>query len=252
MPTAYNLANDIDLPIPTALWVLAAHLYALLVPLVLVTAVTHHWAELVRLTAYPIFFFVATGLMMAGSAFEIAQNTIDRWYLTPEVGSANGTGFCDMLFYACIVASQGFVVLACMGDIAWFSVPAVALMLIAPLLYLRQTAHFVPLSVLGVLAAVTAFLRLGEPAIFLQLLLAPLTILLFVALLRTGNQVLHGCTTVAASSGVLFLAWGIHSGATGETSGWNVTLGAAVVTGLLVLAVRPWLYQLPPTPRRES
>ena len=62
MAKAYRIAQDVDLPLPTAVWVLGAHAYALLVPLVLVVAVTHHWTELVSLTAFPILFYVAVML----------------------------------------------------------------------------------------------------------------------------------------------------------------------------------------------
>jgi len=251
MPTGYRITDDIDLPLLTAIWVLGAHLYALLVPLVLITAVTHHWAELTTLTDYPLLFYVAAGVMMAGSAFEIAQNTIDRWYLTPESGSAKGTGFCDLLFYTCIVASQALVAVACMGDRIWVTLPAVALTALFPWLYVHQLVQFLPMSLLGLLAAATAYTQLGQPVIFLQLLLVPLTLYFFGALLQTGNQVLHGFTTVAASSGVLFLVWGIHASAADTAHGWLGVVVTVAVIGLAAIALRPWLYALPPTPRRK-
>lgn len=251
MPTGYRITDDIDLPLPVAIWVLSAHMYALFVPLVLITAVTHHWTSLMQLTAYPLLFYVAAGVMMAGSAFEIAQNAIDRWYLTPATGSANGTGFCDLLFYTCIVASQALVAVACMGDRMWVTLPAVAMTALFPWLYMQQVLQFVPMALLGLLATVTAYMQLGEPAIFLQLLLVPLTLYFFNGLLQTGNQVLHGLTTVAASSGVLFLAWGIHASAADTAHGWLSVVLTVAVTGLAAVALRPWLYALPATPRRK-
>jgi len=251
MPIGYRITQDIDLPLPTAIWVLGAHLYALLVPLVLVTATTHHWAELKILTAYPMLFYVAAGVMMAGSAFEIAQNTIDRWYLTPATGSANGTGFCDLLFYTCIVASQALVAIACMGDRMWITLPAVVITVLFPWFYMRQALQFVPMSVLGLLATIAAYMQLGAPVIFLQLLLVPLTLYFFTGLLRTGNQVLHGFTTVAASSGVLFLVQGIHASAVGTPQGWSGVIAAVVITVFAAIALRSWIYALPPTSRRK-
>jgi hypothetical protein len=250
MSARYNPENDIDLPLPTAIWVLSAHVFALLMPLLLIAAVTHHSTELSALTDYPVLFYVAAGFMMAGSAFEIAQNAIDRWYLTPEAGSANGTGFCDMLFYACIVASQGLVAVACMGDRIWVPLLTIAMTALFPFLYLRQFAQSLPLAVLGLLAAVTAWLQLGEPIVLLQLLLVPLTLYFFGGLLQTGNQALHGFTTLAASGGVLFLVWGIHAAATGASPGWVGVIAAAIAVALVALTLRPWVYSLPPTPRR--
>jgi hypothetical protein len=251
MPNRYRISDDVDLPLPVAIWVLGAHLYALLLPLVLITAVSHHWAELDALLAYPQLLYAAAGVMMAGSAFEIAQNTIDRWYLTKETTSATGTGFCDLLFYACIVVSQALIAIACMGDQLWVILLAGVLTAIFPWLYLRQVAQFLPMSVLGLLATVAAYVQLGEPVIFLQLLLVPLTLFLFAALLKTHNQVLHGFTTIAASSGLLFLVWGIHASAADTARGWLGVVVTVAVTGLAVIALRPWLYALPATPRRK-
>ena len=192
MSNAYRIGPDVRLPVATAIWVLSAHLYAILVPLLLMLAVHQHWDALQGLVAYPALFYVAAGIMMAGSAFEVSQNALDHWYLTPETGSANGTGFCDFMFFWFIVASQALVAAACAGDQLWVLLVAMLLVLIFPVLYMRQTLQFLPLAILGTLAALVAFVRLGDPIVFLQLILSPLTMFFFGYLLQTGNQVLHG------------------------------------------------------------
>ncbi len=249
MGQGYQPARDIQLPLPTAVWVLGAHLYALLLPLLLIFVLGHHWDAVAERTDYPVMLFVAAGLMMAGSAFEVAQNAIDKWYLTSETGSAEGTGFCDFLFYWCIVASQGAIAVACMGSSLWVLALSVAVTLIFPFLYIRQIAHFAPLAVLGFLSVITAWLRFDDPVIFLQLLLSPLTMYFFGCLLKTGNQVLHGFTTAAASSGVVFLAWGIHGSVTGTPQTWVVVIAAFAATLILAAVLRPFLLRLPATPR---
>ena len=249
MSAGYDIRSDIELPLPTAIWVLGAHLYALLVPLVLFAAVVHHWDAIIPRTDYPLVLLVAAGLMMAGSAFEISQNAIDRWYLTPETASAEGTGFCDFLFYWLIVASQGAIAIACIGSSAWVVVLVAAMVLVFPVLYLRQVAHFAPLAVLGFLAAFGAWRSFGDPVIFVQLVLSPLTMVFFGALLKTGAQLLHGFTTAAASSGVLFLAWGIHGGATEQPQSWLTVVLIVGATLLLVAICRPLMLRLPQTPR---
>lgn len=252
MAKQYLIAADIQLPTGTAIWVLSAHLYALLLPLVLIMAVFHHWDALAELTAYPVLFYMAAGVMMAGSAFEISQNALDRWYLTAETGSAEGTGFCDFLFYWFIVASQGLVAVACMGDRDWVIVLAVFFTAVFPFLYIRQKLQFLPLTVLGLLATVAAWLSFEDPIIFLQLVLSPLTLYFFGLLLKTGNQVLHGFTTSAASSGVLFLAWGIHGGSEGTPQSWLTVIAAVIITGVAAVLLRPWLLRLPPTRREDE
>ena len=51
--TGYRVRSDIQLPLPTAIWVLAAHAIALFIPFVLIVAVKHHWAALQELTGQP-------------------------------------------------------------------------------------------------------------------------------------------------------------------------------------------------------
>ena len=252
MANGYRLSDDIRLPLPTAIWVLTMHLYALLVPLVLITALVHHWQGVAERVDYPILLFYATGIMMAGSAFEIAQNAIDKWYLTAEKGSAEGTGFCDFLFYWFIVASQGLVALACMGQNPLVLAISVAGIVFFPFFYLRQVAPFLPLAVLGFLAVATAYLRFEDPVIVLQLLLSPLTMYFFACLLKTGAQVLHGFTTSAASSGVLFLAWGIHGGVESQPQSWTFVLVIIGITVLLAALLRPLLLKLEQTPETVS
>ena len=86
-----QLWADIDLRGGEAVWVLLAHLYALLVPVALCVAVYEHWGYLSGATDRPSLFFVAACLLTAGSAFEVAQNTMDRWYLTENTASATTT-----------------------------------------------------------------------------------------------------------------------------------------------------------------
>jgi hypothetical protein len=252
MSNSYDIRKDVQLPLLTAIWVLGAHLYAFLVPLVLITALVHHWDAVAIRIDYPVLMFFAAGLMMAGSAFEIGQNAIDRWYLTAETGSAEGTGFCDFMFYWCIVASQGMIAIGCMGSNIWVMLISIVFIAVFPLLYFRQLAHFAPLAVLGLLSTAVAYLKFEDPVIFIQLVLSPLTMLFFGCLLKTGAQVLHGFTTAAASSGVLFLAWGIHGAVEAQPQSWPMVAGVVGVTVIVAVAIRPLLLRLPATERTGS
>jgi hypothetical protein len=252
MSSGYDIRKDIQLPLPTAIWVLGAHLYAILVPLVLIAALVYHWGAVETRLDYPILMFFAAGLMMAGSAFEVAQNAVDRWYLTTETASAEGTGFCDFMFYWFIVMSQGLIAIACMGSNIWVLLISILFIAVFPMLYFRQVAHFMPLAVLGLLSTVAAYLKFDDPIIFIQLLLSPLTMYFFGCLLKTGAQVLHGFTTSVASSGVLFLAWGIHGAAVAQPQSWTLVLGVSGIVLIIAVAIRPLLLRLPATRRVES
>ncbi len=249
MSSDYTLSQDVHLPLPTAVWVLGAHLYAVLMPFALVAAALHHWESLAMLTDYRGMLLIAAGLMIAGSAFEVAQNAIDRWYLTPEAASAEGSGFCDMMFYWCIVAGQAAVIVAFAGSYLWLTVLAGFFALIFPAFYLRQLAPTAVLGALGMVAVIAAYLRLGDPVVFLQVIMSPVTLFFFGVLLKTGAQVLHGFTTMAASSSVLFLAWAIHGGSTGNPQSWWMVALIAVGLFVLLRLSRQSMEKLRPTSR---
>jgi hypothetical protein len=252
MSAQHEISDSISLPLPVAVWVLSAHFYALVIPLVLVWAVSANW-EYVTLNAdMPYLFFVAVALMMAGSAFEIAQNSIDKWYLKPEQGSVNGVGFCDMLFYWFVVASQAAVAIACKGDWWWMSVLVGLLALVFPVFYLKQWAPFRVLGLLGLISLATAYLSFFNPVILLQLGLTPMTMFFFGLLLKTGAQQLHGFTTSSAASGVVFLAWGIVGAAAGEMMSWWMLLGIVATVAIVLTLLRPVLEKLPTTPLPEG
>jgi hypothetical protein len=232
-----------------AAWVLSAHVYALLVPLVFCVAVIAHWDYLVTTTYQPSLFFVAACLLSAGGAFEAAQNTMDSWYLTADSPSANGLGLCDFMFYLLVTAGQAVSAVAIAGDRWWVVAVAVAAVLSVPPVYFRNGPYVAPLSVSSLLAIGLAFEAFGDPAVFLQLLGVAATMFFFSALLRTQAQSLHGFTTVAASSGAWFLIWAIAAGSRGASTSWLLVAAitaAALTAGLLL---RPVLYRLPPSPR---
>jgi hypothetical protein len=232
-----------------AVWVLGAHFYALVVPLVLCLVTSHHWGYLVATTDAPFLFYIAAVILVAGSAFEIAQNSIDKWYLTAETASANGVSFCDMLFYGFVTAGQGIMAVAIAGDTSWVSAIALAAVVIFPVCYLTQTAQYVPMGVTGLLVAVTGYQAFGDPIIFLSVFLPGATMYFFGALLKTGAQVLHGCTTSVASSGLWFFAWAVHNGDAGTPSSWWFGGGILAATAIVLAAAWPFVSKLPASTR---
>jgi hypothetical protein len=80
-------------------------------------------------------------------------------------------------------------------------------------------------------------------------LLSPLTMYFFFSLLQTGAQALHGFTTAAASSGVVFLAWGIHGAVREQVQSWTLVVGVLVATLVMAVILRPFLLELKATER---
>lgn len=249
MGTLRQILDQMDIRGPVMLWILSAHLYAVLMPLVLIFAAVRHQEYLRQVTDYPGLFYVAVGLLCASGAFEVAQNTADRWYLTPETASANGKGLCDFLFYWFATAGQGALLIGLGGASGWVSSLGIAAVLAFPLFYLTRTGPFAPLSVVGLLVMWLGYRRFGDPVIFLQLLSIAATLYFFAALLRTGSQALHGFTTAVSASGLWFLALAIANGASGTPFEWATVAGLALATALLGVAAWPQLLRLGPTPR---
>jgi hypothetical protein len=249
MSTRNEVLATIEIRWPEAVWVLGAHAYALLIPLTLCAAVHAHYDFLLATTYKPYLFYIAAGLLTAGSAFEVAQNAFDRWYLTGETASANGTGFSDFLFYWLVTAGQALCAVAIGGDTWWVLLIALSAIAVFPVCYIKQVGHFAPLSVVSLLTVSLAYQAFGDPVIFLQLLLAGVTMYFFAALLKTGAQVIHGLTTLAASSGVWFFVWALHSAAAGVTHSWLLVLTIASGTAILGTALWPLLTRLPASPR---
>ncbi len=222
------MQDAVRLPPATAAWVLTAHAIALLLPLGLVWVVATDFAAVSARVDYPALFFVVAAVMLAGSAFEIAQNTIDHWYLTPASASAQGKSFCDLLFYWMIVASQGLVIIACVGQWSW--VTAVVALLIAayPWCYPRRRLDILPLALLGLGAIAAGYYRFESPVFLLQVFVTPLVNGLFGALLRTGAQFLHGFVTLAAAANAALLIWAIASSVAGPPVSWLTCGGIAL------------------------
>jgi len=233
---------EIDLPVGVAIWVLTAHAYTLLSPLALSWVVHTHFQALSERVYSPVMLHVAVAIFCSASAFELSQNTVDRWYLTPESGSAWGVGFCDFLFWLLLIAGMGALVIAAVGFSAWL-VGTAALALVAyPFIYLTLGTPFPALGLAGTAACVALYLRFENPMVF-YLALGPSAVLMyfFTLLLQTGNQAFHGFATSSSAFGLLAATWAIDASLRGEPSSWLSFAVSLLVLGILAVALRPWL-----------
>jgi hypothetical protein len=249
MKQVAELTRGVQIRGGEAAWVLAAHAYALVVPFVFIGVVASYWEYLTQVAAYPFLLFVAGALFAAGAAFEVAQNQADGWYLTVESPSAYGVGLLDLLFYVCITAGQSVSAIAIAGDRPWVWMVAVGAAIAMPLLYLTDGVFFAALGTSNLLAIWVAYQAFGAPVVFLQLIGVGATLYFFQALMRTQAQVLHGFTTIAASSGVWFLLLAIAAGAAGRPGSWVAPLIVTVAAGVLAVLLWPRLAALPASSR---
>ena len=63
-------------------------------------------------------------------------------------------------------------------------------------------------------------------------------------LLKTGAQFIHGFTTIAASSGLWFLVWTLHNGATGRPNSWLFVGAMIALMALAGFALWPAMTKL--------
>lgn len=249
-PAPAGLRAQIDLPAPVAAWVFAAHAIALLSPLVLLWAVHANWDYVAGQANAPGFFYLAVAFMMASGSFEFAQNTADRWYLLPGMGSTTSPALADFLFYMCNALGMMALITACMGVIWWLLALCALLAGVFAFLYLTGRPPYAAFGVLGFVSTLALFLAFDNPIVFLQLVTGQLTLYFFTLLLKTRAQSLHGCVALVSTSGLWVIAWAIHSSAGGRPPGWVLLVALAVAAGGLALALKPRLGRLKATPRR--
>lgn len=243
------LRSQVGLPAPVAIWVLAAHAIAFVTPLLLLWAVYANWAFVSSRAAAPGIFYVAVAFMMAAAAFEIAQNTADRWYLEPGMGSTDGTALSDFLFYVCNCLGMLGLIAGCMGDKWWLMAVCAAIAGAFVFLYLTGRRPFVALGMLGLISTLALYLTFGNPIVFLQIVAGQLTLYFFTLLLKTRAQFLHGCVALSSTAGIWVAALAVYSGAAGKPQSWVLVIALAAVVALVAMLLRPWLGRISASPR---
>jgi hypothetical protein len=73
----------------------------------------------------------------------------------------------------------------------------------------------------------------------------------FHGLLKTGNQTLHGFTTMSASSGSWFLIWAIVNARYEQTSSWWLVAGITGVVVVVLASIWPLIMRLPASKRQS-
>lgn len=239
-----RLRAEIDLPTPVATWVLAAHALTLGAPLVLNWVAHRHVDQLGAWLEVPFLLHVAAALFFAGSAFEIAQNTTDRWYYEgPYVA------FSDLLFNGFIALGLGALALAVSTQ--WWVVVLVAVAATAfPLLYLADRVPYPATGVLGLLAVGLWLDAFGSGAILLLLAMTTgVNLYLLALVVRTHAQSLHGGIALANGVGLLAIPWTIEGALAGRPVGVPAVVAVIALGGAALAAAWPRLAALEPTPR---
>ncbi|HEB28982.1 MAG TPA: hypothetical protein ENI05_14720 [Porticoccus sp.] len=239
-----KIAAEIDLPKGTATWVLGSHLFTLLSPLFLIAAVHHYWDYLQQVLYAPALLYYSAIVMMVGSAFEVADNTFDRWYLTGLPPS-----FCDWLFSSCICLSIALNITAYVGQYTWIVMAAFFAAIAFSIMYLMDWPKESMRGSLGVVSSFSLYWAVGDPVAFFPFVSAFLTVYFFGILQSTHAQSMHGFTTIVNAFGMLCTPWAFYNASKGEPASLMMVMTVATVIVVIALLIKPRLLRLSPTLR---
>jgi len=240
--TVLSFAREFDIPPGLAAAVLGTHIFVLFVPLAVIWAVDVYGAGLP--IAYPMLVKLASAVYIAATAFEVAQNSADRWYLTEATRSV-----ADLFFNALMTLAFCLYTIAFSANI-WMSAAAIILTLVFPFAYIRNhPAQRAFSGFVVLLGTVSLFVVTNDPTAFLFLVINGIAVYLIVVMFQCGSQWLHAWA--AFVFGVAFLAWpwAIMNAASGATKS---LLYVALIAGALIFVTAlatPLMRRMPATPR---
>lgn len=242
-----NMASEIDLPRPVALWVITAHILTIIAPVIALAAVAQYERELQNLLYSPKLLSIGLFVLIIASVCESAQNTLDRWYLTEDRPT-----LLDCAFNTLVVVFMCLTSIACRGDLPWVAPVAIVLAAYYPVAYALGWPREPGQAGSGLLMTALLFERFGDPVVFLQLLTVFLTLYFFHLLLKTHAQSLHGFTTLINGVGLMAIPVAIHNYATNTIIPWPGVALIAIATAAICAALYPKLAALPATPRSSG
>lgn len=238
------LRSEFEIPMGVATWVLAAHLCVLATPLALIWAVDAYAAQLTAAIAHPTLIKVASAIYIGAIAFEVAQNSADRWYLTEPTHSV-----ADLFFNAFMTLAFCLFAIGFYANI-WVSLLAIVLTTIYPFAYINNhPAHRAISGVVTLLGATSLYLVTRDPTVFLFVTVTGLGMYFIVLLMQQHNQWMHGNAAFCFAVAFLAWPWGLRNAAVGQPNSWLFVVVISLATALIAAALKPWFRNLAATPR---
>jgi hypothetical protein len=240
-----QLREEFDLPTPIAIWVVITHVFVLSCPLILIWVIDKYASLLPDALANATMVQLASAVYIGATAFEVAQNSADRWYLTVATRSVADLFFNSLMTVAFCMYTIGFY-----GN-TWMSLAAVILTIIYPFAYIRNhPSHGGINGTVVLLATVSFYLLTGDPAVFLFLSGTGLGVYLITFLVKRHAQWLHGWAALVFGLAFVPWPWAIVNAANGETASWGFCVGVTLASGVLAAVLTPFMTKMAPTPRR--
>jgi hypothetical protein len=236
------------LPAGTAIWVLFAHLFAALCPLLMLALAQKNMDYLETVIHAPDLLYVAALMMMVGGAFEIAQNSFEHhWYIEDEK-----PGYFDTVFGTMACLAMATMIAACFGQYVWLVALSYFLALSYPVLYRHNISKGVERAALGIGLVVAMYYCLGDPVVFLSFNTVFLTLYFYQLLHKTQAQAFHGFVAATSAFGMLTIPLAIYNSAHGEiVEAWKVFALTGVLWAVM-LGTWPKMGRMSPTPNAHA
>ena len=239
---AQQLREEFDLSAPLAAWVVFTHFFVLACPLVLIWAVYAYGRELPITSAVMV--LVATAVYIGATAFEVAQNSADRWYLTEATRSV-----ADLFFNAFMTLAFCLYTIGFDGN-TLMNATAIILTIAFPIAYIKDHPSFRGINGIVVLLACFSLYRVTEdPAVFLFMLGNALGVYCIIFLMKRRAQWIHGFAAFIFGLGFLAWPWAVVNAAGSAQISWGLTAGIVVGCALIAAAITPLMSKAKETPR---
>lgn len=242
---AQQLREEFDLSAPLAVWVVLTHIFVLATPLILIWAV-YAYADQLAINN-PVLVLVATAVYIGATAFEVAQNSADRWYLTEATRSV-----ADLFFNAFMTVAFCMYTIGFNGNI-WMNTAAIILTLIYPIAYIKDHPSFRGINGIVVLLACFSLYNVTEdPAVFLFMLGNALGVYCIIFLIKRRAQWIHGFAAFIFGLGFLAWPWAVINGAQGTQISWGLMTAIVIGCTLVAAAITPFISKAKETTRVYS
>ncbi|MEC9374941.1 MAG: hypothetical protein VYA80_01060, partial [Pseudomonadota bacterium] len=212
---AKQLREEFDLKTPLAIWVAFSHLFVLATPLSLIWVVYYYNELMPHSMTSPILVMLACSVYLGATAFEVAQNSADRWYLTKVSRSVADLFFNGLMTLSFCMFTIGF------SSTLWMTITAIFLTILYPIAYINNHPSFRAINGIVVIIACYSLYRITQdPMAFLFLLGNALGVYCIYFLIKSRAQWMHGLA--AFIFGIGFFTWplAILNAANGSQISW--------------------------------
>jgi hypothetical protein len=245
--TRQQLREEFDLSFPMASWIVFTHIFVLASPLVLMWAVHTYGESLSGVFAYPVLVQFASAIYIGATAFEVAQNSADRWYLTEATRSVADLAFNAFMTMAFCMYTIGFL------GLGWVALVAIVLTIIFPFAYIANHPSHRGLSgTVVMIATIGLYWTTRDPAAFLFMVGSGLGVYFITMMVKRLAQWMHGFGAFFFGLGFLSWPWAIINAVNDTQLSWLTFAGITIAIVIVTAALTPMMSKAKETPRQNQ